>query len=109
MRDGQSINDHCLTMIKDLEELEKLGLMMQKKFQVDLILQFLTSSYGQFIVNYHMNNHDSTLSDLVKILVTKKPEKVQRYIPREPKEKDTSWEGISKLLKIDLMVFSSPS
>ena len=32
MRDGQSVQDHCLTMIKDLEELEKLGIILDKDF-----------------------------------------------------------------------------
>jgi len=32
MHDGQSIQDHCLTMIKDLEELEKLGIILDKDF-----------------------------------------------------------------------------
>ena len=41
-----SVHDHCLTMIKDLKELEELGMTMHKKLQVDLILQSLTSSYG---------------------------------------------------------------
>ena len=38
MHDGQSINNHCLTMIKDIEKLQKLGMNMDKKLQVDLIL-----------------------------------------------------------------------
>ena len=38
MRDGQLVHDRYLTMIKDLEELEKLGLSMDKDLQVDLIL-----------------------------------------------------------------------
>ena len=29
--DGQSINNHCLTMIKDIEELQKLGMIIDKK------------------------------------------------------------------------------
>ena len=45
IHDGQSIHDHCLTMIKDLEEFKKLEMTMHKKLQVDLILQFLPSSY----------------------------------------------------------------
>ena len=32
MHDGQSVQDHCLTMIKDLEELEKLGIILDKNF-----------------------------------------------------------------------------
>ena len=46
MHDGQSIHYHCLTMIKDLEELEKLGMSMDKILQIDLILQSLTDSYA---------------------------------------------------------------
>ena len=72
MSDGQSVHDHCMTMIKDLKELEKLGLTMQKELKVDLILQSLTSSFGQFIVNYHMNKLKYNLSELVNMLVTAK-------------------------------------
>ena len=68
MYDRQSINDHCLTMIKDIEELQKLD--MDKELQVDLILQSLPDSYGQFIMNYHMNKIDSTLLELLHMLVT---------------------------------------
>ena len=32
MRDGQSVQDHCLIMIKDLEKLEKLGIILDKNF-----------------------------------------------------------------------------
>ena len=46
MHDGQSVNDHCLTMIKDIEELQKLGMNMDKELQADLILQSLPNSYG---------------------------------------------------------------
>ena len=59
-----------MTIIKDLEELEKFGHTMQKELKVDLIFQSLTSSYRQFIVNYHMNKLDCNLSKLVNILVT---------------------------------------
>ena len=41
MHDGQSTNDHCLTMIKDIEELEKLDVIMHKELLVDLIMQSL--------------------------------------------------------------------
>ena len=70
MHDGQSVHDYCMTMIKDLEEFEKLELTMQKELKVDLILQSLTSSYGQFIISYHMNKLDCNLSELVNKLVT---------------------------------------
>ena len=56
-------------MIKDIKELQKLEMNMYKKLQVDLILQSLSDSYGQFIMNYHMNKIDSTLSELLNMLV----------------------------------------
>ena len=31
MRDGQPVHDHCLTMIKDIEQLEKLGIPIHKE------------------------------------------------------------------------------
>ena len=70
MREEQSVHDHCMTMIKNLEELEKLELSMQRELKVDLILQSLTSSFGQFIINYHMNKLDCNLSELINMLVT---------------------------------------
>ena len=70
MREGQSVHDHCLTMIKDLEELEKLGMSMHKELQIDLILQSLPDSFGQFIVNYHMNKIECTKTELLNMLVT---------------------------------------
>ena len=48
MHDGQSVYDHCMIMIKDLEELEKLGLNMQRELKVDLVLQSLISLFRQF-------------------------------------------------------------
>ena len=38
MHEGQSMHDYCLTMIKDIEQLEKLGIHIHKELQVDLIL-----------------------------------------------------------------------
>ena len=70
VRNEQSVNDHCLTMIKDIEELQKLEMNMDKELQVDLILQSLPDSYGQFIMNYYMNKIDATLLELLNMLVT---------------------------------------
>ena len=46
MCDGQFVNNHCLIMFKDIEELQKLRMNMDKELQVDLILQSLLDSYG---------------------------------------------------------------
>ena len=50
MRDGQSVQDHCLMMFKDLKELEKLGMRLDLDLQNNIILQSLTDAYGQFIM-----------------------------------------------------------
>ena len=61
-----------MAVIKDIERLEKLGLEIQKKLQMYLILQSLTSLYSQFIVNFYINKLDCTISELVNMLVTMK-------------------------------------
>ena len=70
MRDGQSVQDHCLTMIKDMKELEKLGVKLDLDLQNDIILQSLTDAYGQFIMNYHMHKLQNSLAELMNMLVT---------------------------------------
>ena len=52
MHDRQSVNNYYLIMIKDIEELQKLGMNIDKELQVDLILQSLPDFHGQFIMNY---------------------------------------------------------
>ena len=47
-----TVHEHYMIVIKDLKELEKLRLDMQRELQIDLILQSLTSLYSQFIINF---------------------------------------------------------
>ena len=56
-----------MTVIKDIEELRKLGLEMQKELQIDLIFQSLTSLYSKFIINFYVNKLDCTIPELVNI------------------------------------------
>ena len=70
MHDGQSVQDHYLTMIKDLEELKKLDIILDKDFQIDMILQSLSDAYSQFIMNFHMHKMQCTLVELINMLVT---------------------------------------
>ena len=46
MHDGQSVQDHCLIMIKDLEELKKLEVRLDLDLRNDIILQSLTNAFG---------------------------------------------------------------
>ena len=57
-------------MIKDLEELKKHGVKLDKDLQIDIILQSLTDAYGQFIMNYHMHKLQNFLAKLMNMLVT---------------------------------------
>ena len=72
MRNGQSVQDHCLMMIKNLEEFKKLEVKLDQDLQTDIIRQSLTDAYGQFIMNYHMHKLQNTLAKLMNILVTAK-------------------------------------
>ena len=69
MHDWQSVQDHCLSMIKDLKELEKLDVILDRDFQIDVILQSLSNTYGQFIMNFHMHKMQCTLAKLMNMLV----------------------------------------
>ena len=46
IRDGQSVYDRYLIMIKDIKELKRLDIIMHKELFVDLILQSLFNLYG---------------------------------------------------------------
>ena len=61
-----------MIVIKNIEELGKLGLEIQKKLQMDLILQSFISSYSQFIINFHMNKFNCTIFELINMLVITK-------------------------------------
>ena len=68
--DEESVNDHCLIMTKDIEELQKLDMNMDKELQMDLNLQSLPDLFGQLIMYYYMNKIDNTLLELLNMLVT---------------------------------------
>ena len=70
MYEEQFVHEHSMIVIKDIKELGKLRLEMQKKLQMDLNLQSLTSSYSQFIIIFHMNTLNCTIPKLVDMLVT---------------------------------------
>ena len=61
---------HVNSIIKLMEELESLDFTMDFHLQLDLILQSLPESFGQTIVNFHMNKIECTLAELLNMLVT---------------------------------------
>ncbi|XP_074356212.1 uncharacterized protein LOC141695904 [Apium graveolens] len=70
MAEGTSVNDHVLKMINLIESLGQLGFAMDGELSQDLVLQSLSDSFSQFIVNFHMNKMDVSLPELHNMLKT---------------------------------------
>ncbi len=54
MIEGQNVGDYVHKMIWLIEQLEDLDFNMDFQLQMDLILQSLPESFGNFITNFHM-------------------------------------------------------
>ena len=55
-------------MISYIDQLENLDVVFGKNLAMDLVLGSLPSSYGNFIVSYHLDSVDKTLIELYNIL-----------------------------------------
>ncbi|GAV84987.1 zf-CCHC domain-containing protein/UBN2_2 domain-containing protein, partial [Cephalotus follicularis] len=64
------VHEHGLKMIDMIEQLAQLGFVMDHDLYVDLFLTSLPKSFSQFLVNFHMNKIEVTLSELVAMLRT---------------------------------------
>ncbi|GAV65903.1 zf-CCHC domain-containing protein/UBN2_2 domain-containing protein, partial [Cephalotus follicularis] len=62
------VHEHGLKMIDMIEQLAQLGFVMDHDLYVDIILTSLPKSFSQFLVNFHMNKIEVTLSELVAML-----------------------------------------
>ncbi|KAM1830224.1 hypothetical protein ACFX14_022955 [Malus domestica] len=67
---GAPVHQHVLKMIGFIEQLENLGTPLDGELAQDFILASLSDSFSQFVMNYNMNKMDSTLSELLNMLVT---------------------------------------
>ncbi len=54
MSEGQNVEDHVHKMIQLIEQLEHLDFHMDFQLHMDLILQSLPKSFGNFVINFHM-------------------------------------------------------
>ncbi|KAJ8899333.1 hypothetical protein K2173_018307 [Erythroxylum novogranatense] len=61
MAEGSSVDTHVLKMIGYIEKLAELGFVMDHELSIDLVLQSLSSSFSQFVMNFNMNQKDMTL------------------------------------------------
>ena len=68
MTEGNSIWKHGLKILGLIERLGNLGFVMDHELSVDLILQSLPNSSGNFVMNYNMNKMESTLPELINLL-----------------------------------------
>ncbi|XP_073106585.1 uncharacterized protein [Elaeis guineensis] len=68
MAEGSSVQDHVLMVIDLITRLGQLGFVMDGELNQDLILQSLPESFSQFVMNYHMNKLNSSLSELLNML-----------------------------------------
>nr|XP_016440028.1 PREDICTED: uncharacterized protein LOC107765841 [Nicotiana tabacum] len=56
-------------MIDFIEELEKLGCKLGKELSQDLILQSLSESFSQFVINFNIHKMDCDLHEMLHMLI----------------------------------------
>ena len=64
MVEGALVSDHVLKMKGYIEHLDRLGFPLSQELETDLILDSLPNSYGQFVMNYNMNEMEKSISEL---------------------------------------------
>ena len=65
----KKVGPYVLKMIDLIEQLEKLGCTLGKELSQDLILQSLSDSFSQFIVNFNMNKMSCDLHEMLNLLI----------------------------------------
>ena len=67
MAKGSPIAPHVIHTMGLIENLEQLGFIMDNDLYIDLIFQSLLESYNQFVMKFHMNGMEKTLTELLGI------------------------------------------
>ena len=93
---NEKVGPHVLKMIDLKEQLEKLGCTLRKEFSQDLILQSLSDSFSQFIVNFNMNKMSCDLHEMLNLLIyyenqisSEKNKGTVMVVGKSSKKKDT--------------------
>ena len=68
MKVGTSPMQHELKMNTYIERLGKLGFVIDHELSIDLITFSLTGNFAQFVLNYHMNNKETSIRELINLL-----------------------------------------
>ncbi|KAK8644626.1 hypothetical protein V6N13_123928 [Hibiscus sabdariffa] len=63
--EGTPVGAHVIKMMGYIQMLEKQGFALNNELVTDVILQSLSDSFKQFILNFNMNDIDKTLSQLL--------------------------------------------
>ncbi|XP_077242499.1 uncharacterized protein LOC143883013 [Tasmannia lanceolata] len=70
MVEETSVRDHMLKKMGYLNELDILGVIMDAKTQIDIVLSSLCGSFKEFVMTYHMNKMTTSLIELMNQLQT---------------------------------------
>ena len=60
-----NVRDHCLKMIGHISTAEVMGAKLDQEMKIDMILESLPNSFGQFKMNYNMNKLKLTPVELM--------------------------------------------
>jgi hypothetical protein len=101
LAEGSPISPHVIKIMGYIENLDKLGCELKDDLVIDMILQLLLTSYESFIMNFHKNGMEKTVTELhgmLKIvedsikknpnhvmMVQKEKKKMKRWMPPKGK------------------------
>ena len=73
MQEETSPLQYALKMQGYIVRLDQLGFCMDNELSIDLILDGLPDSFAQFVLNYRMNDKETTIPELINLLKTFEP------------------------------------
>ena len=69
MQEGTSLVQYALMMHGYIIRLDQLGFGMDNELSIDLIMAGLPDSFAQFVLNYRMNDKETTIPELINLLI----------------------------------------
>ena len=70
LKEGEPICPHIQQMQRYVEKLNKISVSFGDELDIDMVLNSLTPSYDHFVLSYHPNNTETTLTKLHNLLQT---------------------------------------
>ncbi|KAK8685865.1 hypothetical protein V6N13_124898 [Hibiscus sabdariffa] len=70
MSEGSPVGAHVIKMMGYIQALEKMGFPLNIELAIDVVLQSLSDSFNQFVLNFNMNEINKTLTQLLGMLRT---------------------------------------